>query len=199
MRYLANILVRENFEAIPFYNIVKDESALISDIPTLIIGWEWAKSLYPQASILDWQINDNVYWTFERRVRRQAYELDTVKFKKVVFDRVVKKIGYIYLNLLTCNRDEKFEFYNILQSDDKKSAFIDNDMVYVYDDLSKIVFGVSLNAIDYGGGNRKKLLAILLNSPSIKLVKERDILSYETREMLRNRRYLIAYLGDLLV
>ena len=199
MGYLANILVKSKFEDIAFYNVVSEESSLIEGIPTLIVGWELAKSLYPEASILDWQINDNTYWTYEKRIRRQNYESDIAKFKKEVLNKIIKTVGYKFISVLTCDIEEKIWFNNLLNSDEPKTVFIDGDLVYVYVKSSKMVYGVSLLDIDYSNGNRKRILYIIFNTPSIKIVKERDILSYDTREILKNHRFLIPYIGDLVL
>ena len=197
--YLANILVKSKFEDIAFYNVVSEESSLIEGIPTLIVGWELAKSLYPEASILDWQINDNTYWTYEKRIRRQNYESDIAKFKKEVLNKIIKTVGYKFISVLTCDIEEKIWFNNLLNSDEPKTVFIDGDLVYVCVKSSKMVYGVSLLDIDYSNGNRKRILYIIFNTPSIKIVKERDILSYDTREILKNHRFLIPYIGDLVL
>ena len=58
MKYIANILTNRKFNDTELYNIVSKKEDLISDIPTLVIGWEFTKKMYPNANILDWKIND---------------------------------------------------------------------------------------------------------------------------------------------
>ena len=40
-------------------------------LPTLIVGWERVKKLYPKASILKKKIKDNLYWTFSPTEKRK--------------------------------------------------------------------------------------------------------------------------------
>ena len=76
MNYLANVLTNEGFEDNPFYNVTGEVKNLQPDTPTLIVGWERAKELHPEASILKWKIDENTYWTYGKRVRRDKNETD---------------------------------------------------------------------------------------------------------------------------
>ena len=90
MRFLGNILTNRKFEDCEFYNVVDKKEDLIINIPTLVIGWEFTKTLYPNANIISWEIENDIYWTFNNRERRQSYEEIIVKFKKLVVNRFIK-------------------------------------------------------------------------------------------------------------
>ena len=73
MKPIANILTDKTFVNDGIYNVVNDINKLISGIPTLVIGWEYTKLFYPEANILNWEINSDTYWCFGRRERGQRY------------------------------------------------------------------------------------------------------------------------------
>jgi hypothetical protein len=198
MRYLANVLTdnRAFFNGNVLYNVVKTESELIEGIPTLIVGWDKVKTLYPDASILEWKINDLVYWTYGRRVKREKFEEDVDKFKKIVFDRVSKSVTYEFFSVLTANTEEKKAFYSFLKDSEPKYMLLKNNMVYIYNVKNNKTIGINLSDIDYEGGDRTKLLRNLFNNSNITTVKEQDYISSETRELVNNKRYIIPYLSS---
>ena len=197
MTYLANILTTENFEDTTYYNVVSDEKGLIPGIPTLIIGRDKAKELYPDAPILDWKINDNTYWTYGKRVRRERNEDDIKKFKKIVFERIIEKVDYWFFDVLTASKDEKIRFNITLMDSSTKYVLISGDMLYVFYPDTCETIGVSLYDIDYSGVGRDKILNRLKKNKSTRIVNERDFITYETRELFKNKKYVIPYLSSL--
>ena len=198
MCYLANVLTDSKafFNRNVLYNVVKTKEELIPNIPTLIVGWDKVKELYPETSILEWKINDLTYWTYGRRVKRDKFEEDVEKFKKIVFDRVSKSVFYRFFSVLTSSVDEKKEFYSFLNNSEKKFVLLKNNMLYIYTVSSNTTVGVNLADIDYEGGNRSKLLAKLFNNPNVVIVKEQDYISSETRDLINNKKYIIPYLSS---
>lgn len=198
MRYLANVLTDNKtfFNGNVLYNVVKTETELIANIPTLIVGWDKVKKLYPNTSILEWKIDDLTYWTYGRRVKREKFEEDVDKFKKIVFDRVSKAVKYQFFSVLTATTEEKKAFYGFLKSDEPKYMLLKNNMVYIYTVDDNKTIGINLSDIDYEGGDRGKLLKNLFNNKNITTVKEQDYISSETRELINNKRYIIPYLSS---
>lgn len=197
MKYLANILTTEKFDDRTYYNVVSDEKDLIPGIPTLIVGWERAKSLRPEASILNWKIDNDTYWTYGNRVKREKNETDIKSFKELVMSRAVKGIDYFFFNVLTADKDEKTRFNIILSDSRVKYALVSNNMLYVYFPETSEVVGVSLSDIEYSGMDSSKLLRKVRTNPAIKIVEERDFVSFETRDLIKNKKYMIPYLSSL--
>ena len=197
MTYLANVLTVENFDDHTYYNVVSNPKNLIDGIPTLIVGWETAKELHPEASILNWKIDNNTYWTYGKRVKREKNETDIKTFKELVMSRATKNIEYFFFNVLTATVDEKRRFNIILSDSMRKYALISNGMLYVYFPETSEVIGVSLTDIEYSGIDSGKLLKKVHNNRAIKIVEERDFVSFETRDLIKNKKYMIPYLSSL--
>lgn len=193
MTYIANILTDKNFSDKELYNVVKRKEDLIDGIPTLIVGWEFTKSLYPNADMFEWEIEDNVYWTYGFRERRNKYEVQVEKFRKIALKHFVQSINYKFFNVLSCTDEEKHEFFMFIKSNPKCSVYIKNNMVYIYD-YTNTVIGVYLYDIDYIGKNRKQFLAMLYKNPNAKFINEDNGLSIEMKNALRNYKYIMPYL-----
>lgn len=197
MKYIANVLTEEKFDENTYYNVVKDKENLIEGLPTLIVGWEKAKEMYPEASILNWKINDDVYWTYGRRVKRERNENDIKSFKKLILSRVIEKADYWFFNVLTATKEEKIKFNITLSDSRRKFVLISNDMAYVFFPDTSETIGVSLFDIDYSGVGREKILNIFKKNAATTIVNERDFISFETRELITNKKFIIPYLSSL--
>ena len=194
MKYIANILTDKKFTDSELYNVVSSKDKLISDIPTLIIGWGYTKKMYPEANILNWKINDNIFWTYGKREKRNKYEENVEKFKKASINKFIKSVKYQYYNLLTISEEEKKYIISLLCRDCKTHIYINCDMVYIFDDENNIVIGFSLRDIDYINSSRKKMFNIILRNKNNNIIDIKDTLSYDMKISLNECKYVIPYL-----
>lgn len=193
MKIIANILTRNLFKDSELYNIVSDKEKIIKCIPTLVVGWDLTKEQYPNASILDWKIDENTYWTFGNRERREIYEERVPTFRALAMNRLVKSIKYKYFNILTASDDEKVGFFKYIDENAGLETYLNADMAYIFNPTINNVTGISLRDIDYVGGNRKQFLAILYSNTKI-LNNANDDLSWNVKNGLRNYTYVIPCL-----
>lgn len=194
MKYIANILTDKKFTDSELYNVVSSKDKLIGDIPTLIIGWGYTKKMYPEANILNWKINDNIFWTYGKREKRNKYEENVEKFKKLSINKFIKSVKYQYYNLLTISEEEKKYIITLLCRDCKTHIYINCDMVYIFDDENNIVIGFSLRDIDYINSSRKKMFNIILRNKNNNIIDIKDTLSYDMKISLNECKYVIPYL-----
>ena len=195
MRYIANILTDEPFTAGDFYNIVNDAEKLVNGIPTLIVGWEKTKKLYPDASIIEWQVEDNVYWTYGKYERRDKYEANVNKFQDLAFKKYVDSVNYVFYDVIFGGEGRFTKFIELLLSNAQKTVYITGDMMYIHINYTKKVVGVSLRDCDYLGETyKKRIFSAMYNNPSVILLKNNDDISREARYMTRGRTYILPYL-----
>lgn len=194
--YLGNILTdAKQIKNAEFLNVVKEKDNCIENIPTLIVGYEKVKSLYSdnEFSMLNWKIDDTIYWTFGRRERGERFEKDFNEFKKLVFNTVLKEIKYNYINLLISNREEKNKLFNIIKNNTKKTVYLDKDIVFVCENNNKTVYGFSLLDIDYEEHSRNNILKLIYNNSNIDIVKLDNSLPFEMWLKLMQVPYIIPY------
>ena len=195
MRFLANILTSEPFEGTELYNIVSDPSKLVQDIPTLIIGWETVKVMFPEASIIEWKITDGFYWTYGKYERRDRYEANIKKFQDFVLKNLIETVEYVFYDVIY--EDEKrFEgFIGLLKNNCKKTVYTSNNMLYIYIDGLKKVFGLSLRDCYYIDTTyKKKIFAAIYDNPTVKYLKNNDEVSKDVRYKIKDRAYILPYL-----
>jgi hypothetical protein len=195
MKYIANILTDEPFSEAELYNVVQDRDSLISDIPTLIVGWEKTKELYPDASIIEWKVDENVYWTYGKYERRDKYEVNVNKFQDLAFKKYVDSVNYVFYDVILEGEERFTKFIELLLCNVQKTVYITGDMMYIYIDYTKKVVGVSLRDCDYLGETyKKRIFSAIYNNPSVILLKNNDAISKEIRFKTRGRAYILPYL-----
>jgi hypothetical protein len=195
MKYIANILTDEPFSEAELYNVVQDRDSLISDIPTLIVGWEKTKELYPEASIIEWKVDENVYWTYGKYERRDKYEVNVNKFQDLAFKKYVDSVNYVFYDVMLEGEERFTKFIELLLCNTQKTVYITGDMMYIYIDCTKKVVGVSLRDCDYLGETyKKRIFSAIYNNPSVILLKNNDAISKEIRFKTGGRAYILPYL-----
>lgn len=194
MKYIANILTDKPFISSELYNIVSDKNMLIDDIPTLIIGWEYTKKIYPNASILNWEINDNTFWTYGKREKRSKYEENIENFKKLSLEKFVKSVKYIFYNLLTISEDDKTYLSSLLRNSNGTVIYIKCDMVYILDKIKGCVIGFSLRDIDFLNGNRSIVLSCIFKNKNNIIIDNINNLSLDVKTLLNKCLYVIPFL-----
>ena len=194
MRYIANILTEKKFSDYELYNVVNDKASLIDGIPTMVIGWEYTKKMFPEANIVDWIIEDGIYWTFGNREKRSVYEERMAKFKELAIDSFIKSINYRFISVITSKKEEIADFIGKVETEGGTTAYYTNGFVYVYIPSSCVVYGLSLREMDYVGKNPKMFLSLLAKEENVSMVSAGENLSNEVRYSFRNRDYIIPYI-----
>ena len=194
MRYIANILTEKKFSDYELYNVVSDKASLIDGIPTMVIGWEYTKKMFPEANIVDWIVEDGVYWTFGNREKRSVYEERMAKFKELAIDSFIKSINYRFISVITSKKEEIADFIGKVETEGGATAYYTNGFVYVYIPSSCVVYGLSLREMDYVGKNPKMFLSLLTKEENVSMVSAGESLSNEVRYSFRNRDYIIPYI-----
>lgn len=195
MKYIGNVLTNKPFSDNELYNVVDNQDKLIEGIPTLIVGWEFTKSFYPNADMFEPEIKYNeVYWTYGKRERRSKYETNIVKFRKKSMELFVKSVGYEFVNMMLCSKEEKKQFLTTINKLDEIPIYLKYDMVYIYDKNNNKVYGISLRGIKYIGKDPKAFLSMFHKSKKARFIEIGDELSWETKNYLKNYQYIIPYL-----
>lgn len=195
MKYIANILTDEPFNESELYNVVRDSNDLIPGIPTLIVGWERTKSEYPDASIIEWKVTDNVYWTYGKYERRDKYEANIKKFQDLAFKKFVDSLDYVFYDILLSTTERLDSFLTSLVSEPTKTVYVIGDMMYIYYGGTNKVVGLSLRDCDYIEDTlKKRIFSAIYNSKTINLLKSNDEISREVRFKVKGRSYILPYL-----
>ena len=196
MKYVGNILTTEPFEAGELYNVVQEPGSLVTGIPTLIVGWEKVKELYPGASIIEFNITGDIYWTYGKYEKRDRYEANVKKFQDLAFKKFVETLKYQFYDVILHGPEAFDRFIKALTYDTTPmTVYASNDILYIYFDGNKSVLGVSLRDCDYIDETyRKRIFSAIYSNKSISFLKNNDDISKEVRFKARGMAYILPYL-----
>jgi hypothetical protein len=107
---------------------------------TLIIGWKTAKQIYPDMSILNWKISENLYWTVEPNEDKMIFEKNLINFKNVCIDNIVSQYDYNYIDLLLNPNPQ-------LDLSSQTVILLRNNIFYIKN--FKNIYGISLELSTY--------------------------------------------------
>lgn len=192
--YLGNIVSEENFKNNGLFNNINNIENIDSKIPTLIIGWDFAKRIFydKKLNILNKKIDKIVNWTFAKREKRIEYEKDLNFFIKNSIKKAEKRLKYKYINVLTTSFSEIKNIIKKLISNDVSYIYISkNSFIYLY--INGTVFGIDLNMVDFICVDRKKIYKLLFSSGN-KVIFSDEFLSKEIKENIENNYKIIPYL-----
>ena len=195
MKYIANILTDEPFAEAELYNVVQDSGSLVSGIPTLIVGWDKTKELYPDASIIEWNVTENVYWTYGKYERRDKYEVNVNKFQDLAFKKFIDSLEYVFFDVIVSGQDKFESFIASLGNETAKTIYASGDMMYIYYENRNKIVGLSLRDCDYMNEMyKKRIFSAIYNNQTVKLLKNNESISREVRFKARGRAYILPYL-----
>lgn len=161
MIIVGNIVSNEEITGIsPNFNVLTMEEYLkadSNDLPTLILGWELAKTNFDKASILKKKISEGLYWTFSTKEKRGVFEEDIKKFIKRSYDDYIKGVKHFNIDPILYKINSTDELIQKLDSLVNGFAYLYSDkVVYIYHNFN--LFSIDLEQLDFIGFDREKVL-----------------------------------------
>lgn len=196
MRYIANIITKGKIDISVFFNVVDDINNVDLSIPTLIVGWNDVKRLFPNQNILNHDITDTISWTFSKREKRYQYEKDIERFTTKVMNCVNQDVNYRFFNYLLATQTKRDNFIKYVQKGNC-SLYHTPRFLYLYNGVDKITIGISLMDLTYAGIKPNDFIAFLnVNRNNIVYDKLKSG-DYETFSLVKDNTKIIAYLNYL--
>ena len=190
-RIYTNIKSFKTLQFINLYGI--DEYIKDNNIPTLLIGKKELTDRGYELSVLNRQIDNNLFWTYTKMEKRNIHEQDIAEFYKLVFKKLYRDIRYTNMSIYTMKYSIFKGMVNILLDNNiYKCIYIRNNHVYVY--YNNKVTGFSLDEIKYVGIDITKVMNILTNSKNSDIITTNNFIKNEVKEYLNNRDYLTPYM-----
>lgn len=172
------------------YRSIEDKSK-----PILIIGLEEAKKHASSFSILEKQLDKNLFWTFGKREKRTDYEKDIEKFQEYVLKCALQDIKYYYLNILTVKYDKIKKLLGIINNSDIKTFYVDKKMIYMF--YQNYVLGLSVDILEYLNIKRKKVLDLIRTNENNKIFYNDFQFTYKIKKIIETKKYITPYFLSL--
>lgn len=193
MKVLGYIVSKNKIkDTVGFVKIVNSYEE-VNDLtkPILIIGLDEAKKFKGGFSILNKNIDKNIFWTYSKTERRIDYEKDILDFYNYILEENINNISYKYINMLTLTKNKCKNMLKLLNNDILKYIYISNNMIYCY--YNDIVFGFSLEISEYCGINKDKILKMLKSNSHVKISYNDYFIDNNIKKLINNKKYVIPY------
>lgn len=199
MQYIANVITENSIKIEEFIKIYHNLDNVNLSYPTLIIGWDFAKSLFPDKhlSILDDKISENLYWTFSKHEKRIIYEESLNKFYNIILDNINNSIKYYYCDALTMRYKTAKKLILFFNSSTEKDIYISKTQ-FIYAFCKDFVIGFSIYDLEYIGVKKNKVLHILYENKLNNIFYDTSFLSNKFKELSYANRILIPYIHSLI-
>ncbi len=174
-----------------FVEQVDDISLADATKPILIVGWKKAKEHPKYSSILEKQLDDNLYWTFGKSESRSDFEEDLKIFYNIIYNNILNNINYYYINIYKLKYSNIKKLYNIiLTSGEVKNIYLSNSLLYI--PYERTILGLSLSVLEYCGIPTDKVLN-KIKSKGINIIEDNGKLTFKLSKQLGNNKYAIPY------
>lgn len=190
-RIYTNIKTFKSLQFIELHNI--DEYVKDINIPTLLIGKKELIAMGYELSVLNRQIDNNLYWTYTKMEKRNIHETDINSFYEIVFKKIYRDIKHTNISIYTMKYSMLRNIINILNAENLyKCIYIKKNHIYIYYNSNIVSF--SLDEIKYIGVDITKVMLLLTKSKNNEIITDDNFIKNEVKPYLKNKEYLTPYL-----
>lgn len=177
MKKIGNIITNLDYQY-PEYLNVSDTLDIDNSLPTLVVGFDLAKELFPnQRNAANNHIIDKIFWTFGRLENRSKFDLNLENFIRFCFYNQIENINYIFLDLIHSKPSKLFKITKKILSLRNPISFQYKDMCYIYS--GENIFGIDLNLCQFVDLDRDKIFNKIISISSVTLTYDDIIIEYE--------------------
>jgi hypothetical protein len=155
---LGYIISEEKIEVENFINL----NSLIDiddELPRLIVGREFGKTLGLKPSILNKKMSKYSYWTYSPTEKKSEYTDDLELFKKISIDLFLNKVKYFYIDPFNLTLTQIKRLITKVNGVTNGLIYYDNKMCYVFYD--SMTYGINWDVMEYLGIEKQRLIKYL--------------------------------------
>lgn len=168
---LGYIISKEKIEVENFINLdsLKD---IDDELPRLIVGREFSKTLGLNPSILNKKMGKYSYWTYSPTEKKSEYTDDLELFKKMSIDLFLSKVKYFYIDPFNLTLTQIKRLITKVNGVTNGLIYSDTKMCYIfYDDMT---YGINWDVMEYLGIEKQRLIKYL-KGKNFKILQKDEI------------------------
>jgi hypothetical protein len=156
-------------------NLVNSIDNIIEGLPTLIVGYDLTKELFPKDfNILERELKYNFYWTYSLFEKRSYYDVNIEYFTQYCYDNTIIDINYVFVDPIQFNLNTLKKVINKIYTLKNPIPFIYHDYIYIYGE--NIIFGLDLHLYEFFFNVKKNKIKNKINILSNGLLLDENIL-----------------------
>lgn len=195
MRYIANSIIQDRTK-LPYNKLINNCSTkedIISSIPTIIVGYKYAKENIENFSILKkWYPEQNVFWTFGKTERRTEYNDDIIYFYNFCINLIKNNKKYKYFDILSEKFNSVKNLINLIRESKSVTIYNNGDkFLFIHAYNSDVVIGISLDLCEYVGINKEKVLVKIKSMRNTKMINSILHFDKNIKKEIYKKEYLV--------
>lgn len=196
---IANIVTTTNKVDFNFkYNKCKTMEEIDVSLPTLIVGYNIAKSNINGFKILEkCYPEQKLWWTYLKTESRIDYDKDLSDFNEVVINNITENIDYSLIDVINFTKEEKEDIWRILLSNRNKIIYNHyNKFLFIYDKDYKKVYGLPLTTCRFLGKNTDKIIEKLKDNNNNQFIYDFNKIPLDIRRKLDGNIHYLLVLNE---
>jgi hypothetical protein len=174
---IGNIIIDDYIKLDNKFNIIKSLDDIIPNIPTLVVGLDNAKKLDVKLNYLERKIDDNIFWTFNKKEKRVLFEEDLFYFIEHSYTLFREKISFKFIDLILSYSEDINNIFNKIKESNNVISFIYIDMVYVF--INKTIYCFDLRQVVFIGKNKIKFIELIKSLSYVFLEDKKILIEYK--------------------
>ena len=170
-----------------FVEQVNDISLADPTKPILIVCWKNAKLNPKYTSILDKQLDENLFWTFSKTESRADFEEDLKVFYNYIYGHILNNILYNNINIFKLKYNKIKKLFNIIKN---KNIYLSNNLLYIPHDGN--ILGLSLSILEYCKIPKEKVINKIKKLGG-NIIEDNNKTIFKLSKQLGNKKYAIPY------
>lgn len=158
------------------------DSSLEPVVPTLILGWNKVKELYPDQSILSSKISDNLFWTFSLTEKEEKNKSDIKSFLEYSIKKFFHKKPISY-DAIVDGELRDFLLKNI-NKNSRSFIYFHKNVCYIQNESD--TYTISISSLEYVGKDSRKILTGLINKIECTLFSYQNSVKYVYIDQIRD-------------
>ena len=166
---------------------VDDISLANATKPILIVGWKNAMKDQRYKSILDKQLDENVFWTFSKSESRADFEEDLKLYYNYIYNNILNNIIYNNINIFKLKYNKIKKLFNIIKN---KNIYLSNNLLYIPHEGN--ILGLSLSILEYCKIPKNKVINKIKELGG-NIIEDNNKLIFKLSKQLGNKKWAIPY------
>ena len=181
---IGNIIIDDFIKLDNKFNIINSLDDIIDNIPTLVVGLDNAKKLDVKLNYLERKLDDNTFWTFNKKEKRVLFEEDLFYFIEHSYTLFRKKISFKFIDLILSYSQDINNVFNNIKESKNVISFVYIDMVYVF--MNKTIYGFDLRQVVFIGKTKVTFIDLIKNLSDVFLEDNKILIEYENELSMFN-------------
>lgn len=200
LKKIGNIITDLDKSKFPCcYNIVNKQEDIIGNLPTLVVGYQKAMSMFGKIDTTDrCDAITGFFWTFGKLESRQDFEEDMERFAATCVKVACSDVSYMYLDISRYRYSKLKRVIGFIYGKDRKLCYFtrDDNFVFIYCERLSSVFGLSLSLLEYMGIDKEKVVEKIRSNKNNRFVYNYKDVMNVLGSAIGNDTHLIPVLSE---